>query len=129
MNRQLIATLVAATLVSGVTLAQPVAADPALVAQAGDARALYDQALQSYNAGQYQAAVAVLDQAISLNSQFAEARVLRGLAREKTNQPGGTYCPPKPAYNPPPAKPPVASNPAPIRVPQSDSTACGGGAC
>lgn len=83
MNRQWIATLVAVTLVGGGSpaLAQP---DVILIAQAGNARALYDQALQSYNAGQFQAAVNSLDRAINLNPQFAEAYVLRGLAREKT---------------------------------------------
>ena len=42
-----------------------------------------------------------------------------------------SYSDPAPAYNPPPAyePPPPSYNPAPIQVPQSDSSACGGGAC
>jgi tetratricopeptide (TPR) repeat protein len=95
MNRKLMTTLVAAILWSGVApvgaqpLPQPVSSQPAspeamLIAQGADARTLYDQALQSYNSRQFEAAVRLLDQAINLNPQFAEAYVLRGLAREKT---------------------------------------------
>ena len=91
MNYKWMTTLAAVLLGSGVaSVAQPVlsqsvpTATARLMAQGADVRSLYDRALQSYNGKQFEAAVGLLDQAIALNSEFAEAYVLRGLAREKT---------------------------------------------
>jgi tetratricopeptide (TPR) repeat protein len=94
MNLKVITVLVAAVLWGGVApvWAQSRSPEPALIAQGADARSLYDQAFQSYNGRQFEAAVSLLDRAIALNPQFAEAYVLRGLAREKTGWQAGAIA-------------------------------------
>lgn len=83
MHHRTVPILIVTLLLSGVSPAlshsYPLTGE-LLLSQSNNANAFFEQGVQKYNRGDYQSAIADFDQAIRINSNFAEAYAFRGLA-------------------------------------------------